>query len=86
MLKSGKRNTKNTAKTYLQKSHARKSGPIGPTPCGPLKEGSQDWQPNQGIRNTPLVLTGTLADNEANQIRVVGTIEIGKLARSIEIH
>ena len=40
---------------------------FGKPPCGPLREqiqGSQDWQPNQGITDTPLVPAGTVADTK----------------------
>ena len=50
-LKSEKWTQKNTAKTYLQNSHATNPDQFGTPPCGPLKEqiqGSQDWQPNPG--------------------------------------
>ena len=42
------------------------------TTCGPLNEqiqGSQDWQPNQGIRDTILVLAGTVADQNFKNSR-----------------
>ena len=49
----------------MQKRHASDQNQFDKPPCGPLKEqiqGSQDWQPNQGIRDTPVVLAGTVAD------------------------
>ena len=65
-VKVGKKGYEKTPqKTDLQKSHASDKNHFGKPPCGPLKEqsqGSQDWQPNQGIRDTPLVLAGMVAD------------------------
>ena len=39
-----------------------KKGHAVTPPCPPLKEQSQDYQQGQGIRDTPLVPGGTVAD------------------------
>ena len=52
-LKSEKWLQKNTAKTYLQKSHERDPRSSGTGSCGPLKQSkdprSQDWEPIEGL-------------------------------------
>ena len=54
---------------------------FGTPPCGPLKEQiqrSQDWQPNQGIRGTPLVLGGTVAETiQRSQIQGLANLTQG---------
>ncbi len=53
-------------KTYLTKGHATEKRVMQEPPFPPLKEQSQDWQPGQGIRDTPLVPGGTVADINNN--------------------
>ena len=61
-LKSEKIDTKNTAKTFLQKSHAGHPANSGTGSCGPLKQfkdpRSQDWEPNPGIMTFRWCLAG----------------------------
>ena len=65
VLKSEKWIQKKTAKTCLQKSHARDPERSESGSCGPLKQfkdpRSQDWEPNPDY-DTPLVPRGTVAD------------------------
>ena len=61
-VKVGKMDAKKHSKNIPAKKSCTK---FGKSPCVPLREqiqGSQDWQPNQGIRDTPLVPAGTVAD------------------------
>ena len=44
-----------------------KNGAARTPPCPPLKGQSQDWQQDHGIRETPLVPTGTVADQGLNK-------------------
>ena len=69
VLESEKLTQTNIAKTYLPKSHTGKpdqSRPIWKTTLWSLKPTtdprSQDWQPNQGIRDTSLVPAGPVVD------------------------
>ncbi len=54
--------TKTQQKHTCKKVTQDEKGSCDKPPCPPLKEQSQDWEPGQGIRDTPLVLGGTVAD------------------------
>ena len=86
MLKSEKMDTKNTAKTYLQKSHAGNPKRSGNESCGPLKQSKDPRTGNpdprtgnlSGIRDIPLVPSGTVADRDIVPKRCTqSTISIG---------
>ena len=66
VLKSEKMDTKKHSKNIPAKKSCEEPEKSGTASCGPLKQfkdpRSQDWQPNQGIRDTPLVPGGTVAD------------------------
>ena len=64
--KSQKVVTKKASKNRPAKKSCKKfksqAGAATTPPCPPLKEQSQDWQQGQGIRDTPLVPSGTVVD------------------------
>ena len=56
---------KTQQKHTCEKVMRQETGSCGTPPCPPSKQtipGSQDWEPGQGIRDTPLVPGGTVAD------------------------